>query len=41
MTFDILYLFCGLVYVFCAEHCTFVLHVPFIELSFMYVMILL
>ena len=34
MTFDILMLFCGLVYVFCAEYCTYVLHVPFIELSF-------
>ena len=27
-SFDILYLFCGVVYVFCAEHCTYVLHVP-------------
>ena len=26
-------LFCGLVYVFCAEDCTYVLHEPFIELS--------
>ena len=24
MTFDMLYLFRGLVYVFCAEHCTYV-----------------
>ena len=41
MIFGILYLFGGLVYVFCAEHCTYVLHVPLIELTFMYVMILL
>ena len=26
-------IFFGLVYFFCAEHCSFVLHVPFIELS--------
>ena len=24
MTFDILYLFCGLVYVFCDEHCMYI-----------------
>ena len=29
----VMILFCGLVYVFCAEYCTYVLHVPFIELS--------
>ena len=29
----VIILFCGFVYVFCAEYCTYVLHVPFIELS--------
>ena len=29
----VIILFCGLAHVFCAEYCTYVLHVPFIELS--------
>ena len=29
----VIILFCGLVYVCCAEYCTYVLPVPFIELS--------
>ena len=29
----VIVLFCGLVYVFCAEYCTYVLYVTFIELS--------
>ena len=33
MRFDILIPFWGLVYVFFAEYCTYVLHVPLIELS--------